>query len=222
MDQIYLNDIVTGQYGTFIVGPRDGVCEHVARGEFWDSWLLPHLNNLGPNDIAVDVGTSIGQISVYLAQRCKWVHSFEPQNINYERLVKNVELNNLNNVTCYNVALYNKETKMFVNGHREQNKIVYDGGANSACSVSLGENAGGDITAKTLDSYGFEKVSFIKIDAENADYYVIEGGIETIKRCHPAIIYEYGKQGPDPKEIFKNLNYNVKEVAGQNYMATPK
>ena len=214
-------DIVSGKYGVFSIGPRDGVCEHIARGEFWDSWLLPYLDELKPEDVYVGVGEHVGLMSIYAAQKCKWVHAFEPQNINYERLVKNVELNNLINVTCYNVALYNKETKMSVNGYGSQNQIVYDGGRNSACSLSLGENPAGDIAAKTLDSYNLT-VSFIKSDAESCDMAVLEGSIETIKRCSPKIIFEWSERGNRYVEFFQGLNYNIKEVAGQNYLATPR
>lgn len=211
-------------YGKFVLEPEDGVCNHIKKGEFWDLWLKEHLDGLTKDQVAVDCGSHIGFHTVYMAKRCKHVYSFEPQNINLDRLVENVRLNGLNNVTCYNVALYSKNTKMAVNNVPDQKIIPYNSGGNSACSLSMFENEKGDVEAKTLDSFNFEKIDFIKMDCETLDKEVILGGVETIKKYRPAIIYECGDLRTQKELIdwFKNINYNVKEVAGQNYLATPK
>ncbi len=39
------------------------------------------------------------------------------------------------------------------------------------------------------------KISFIKIDVEGAEYLVLQGAKETIRRGQPAIAFEYGKAG---------------------------
>ena len=216
-------------YGKFVLEPMDGVCKHIAANKFWDFWILEHLDSLTKDSVCYDLGSHVGQITIYMAQRCKHVHSFEPQSINYERLVKNVELNELKNVTCYNVALYSKETKMAVDNIPDQKNVKYGWERYEACSLTLYENGQGDIQAKTLDSFNFDKVDFIKADIQNCEYDMLIGGLETIKKHRPAIIFEYSP--PDGvhnhhlreyQEFFKNLNYNVKEIAGQNYLATPK
>ena len=221
--------IYSTPYGRFVLEPMDGVCKTISEGKFWDEWMKPHLDGLSIESIAVDVGASIGFHTVYMAKRCKHVYSFEPQIINYDRLVKNVELNNLSNVTCYNVALYSKERKMAVNNILNQKTIQYDGGAVQACSLTLYENDSGDIDAKTLDSFSLPKTDFWKIDAEGSEYDIFMGGLETIKRDRPIIIFEYSKisgvhdhNWGEYLGFFKNLNYDIKEVAGQNYLAVPR
>lgn len=36
------------------------------------------------------------------------------------------------------------------------------------------------------------KVDFIKIDVEGAEYNLLKGAVETVKRCRPVIVFEYG------------------------------
>lgn len=220
----FINDqpIVNTPYGKFILEPKDGVCDHIAKGVFWDSWLLPFFDSLTKEQVALEVGSHVGLHTVYMASKCKFVHSFEPQIINYRRLMKNIELNNLTNVQIYNTALYDKNIKMSVQGATDQKITNYDRG--QACSYSIEENNNGDIDARTLDSYNFPRIDFIEIDAQDLDLQVVMGGLETIKKCRPAIIYECGMARENSKfhKLFAELNYNIREVAGQNYLATPR
>jgi FkbM family methyltransferase len=206
-------------FGKFILDPEDGVCRVIKTGEFWDEWLKEYLDQLGPQDVMIDAGAHIAFHTVYAASRCKHVHCFEPQTVNYDRILQNIELNNLTNVTPYNFALYNKETRMFIDG-RAQSSINYS--ASQACSLSLKENEAGDIQTKTLDSFGLENVTFIKVDAEFTDLEVLMGGVETIKKCRPLIIFEYSMHDQAHMRFFKELNYSVKEITACNFIARPK
>src|SRR5689334_4555205 len=60
-----------------------------------------------PGEIVVDVGGNIGTFSVYAAKVCgaSRVITFEPVSDNYNLLRRNVEHNQLSNVTCVNLAL---------------------------------------------------------------------------------------------------------------------
>ena len=156
-----------------------------------------------------------------MAQKCKHVYAFEPQLINYDRIIKNCELNNITNVTCFNVALYNKNCKMAVHNITSQNKINY--GSLQACSLIMSENEAGDIDGRTLDSFGLEKVDFIKCDAESTDLEVLYGGVETIKRCRPLIIFEESTNKNQARlNFFNTLKYDLKEITASNFLATPR
>ena len=45
--------------------------------------------------------------------------------------------------------------------------------------------------AVTLDSLALDDLAFMKIDAQGADGEVIVGAVETIRRCRPAIVFEW-------------------------------
>jgi FkbM family methyltransferase len=42
----------------------------------------------------------------------------------------------------------------------------------------------------TLDSYNLDRADWLKIDTEGCELPILQGGIETIKRCRPTIILE--------------------------------
>ena len=46
------------------------------------------------------------------------------------------------------------------------------------------------VAVRTLDSFAFEKVGFIKIDVEGHEAQVIEGARSTINASHPALLVE--------------------------------
>lgn len=213
-------NIFSSPYGKFILEPEDGVCRVIREQKFWDDWILPHLDTLSKDMVCIEAGSHIGFHTVYIAQKSKKVYAFEPQLINYDRLVKNIELNELTNVTCYNIALHNKEAKMAIENIKKQKDVDY--GSRQSCSLMLYENSEADIEAKTIDSFNFEKIDFIKTDCENNDLNVLIGATETIKKYRPKIVFEYSIRDKKHYEFFEGLNYNLIEVIGQNFLATPK
>jgi hypothetical protein len=63
---------------------------------------------------------------------------------------------------------------------------------------------------RTIDSYGFDDVDFIKIDVEGAELGVLRGAKETIKRCRPAVQMEIMEKqcnlfGYTPQDLYDFL-----------------
>lgn len=213
--------ITTTLFGLFVLEPNDGVCQEIRDGRFWDNWLLPYFDELTREEVVIEIGASIGFHTVYMAKKCKIIHTFEPQFINYNRIIKNCELNNVENVHYYNFALYSKNCKMSINNQPNAQKDINYNNC-QACSLSLRENDDGDIEAKTLDSFNIEKVSFIKVDAEGADIKILNGGKETIQKYRPKIIFESGKDTTEDRNNWaKESKYTIKEIAAANWLAIP-
>lgn len=66
------------------------------------------------------------------------------------------------------------------------------------------------VTMRTIDSYGFDDVDFIKIDVEGAELGVLRGAVETIKRCRPAVQMEIMEKqcklfGYTPQDLYDFL-----------------
>ena len=125
----------------------------------------------------------------------------------------------ISNVSTYNIGLSNKtgEDVLYVplgsNGER--------GGLNC-----IAKNPNGRLNIKNCDKIKIKtdtidnlfldkKVDFIKLDIEGFEYYVLLGGLETIKKYKPYILIEYmpynmktcSVNQNQMDDFFKNLNY---------------
>lgn len=130
---------------------------------------------------AVDVGAHVGLWSMQMVKEFGYVHAFEPVPAHWDCLLKN--LSDTKNPTAnhwvrpHKVALGEKE------------RLVGIHTAPTSSGDSWVDGAG-DIEMKTLDSYEYNEVDFIKIDCEGYEYFVLKGAEETLKRCRPCIIVE--------------------------------
>jgi hypothetical protein len=76
------------------------------------------------------------------------------------------------------------------------------------------------IPVRTVDSFGYRTVDFIKIDVEGHEYQVIQGALKTIQRCRPAIMVEISYEGKlldhditanhkSTLSVIENMGYHV-------------
>lgn len=181
---------------------------------------------------AVDIGAHVGMWTMQLAKQFKQVYSFEPVKAHFECFLKNVTAEN---VHVHNCALGPRagfiaiDTDPTSSGDSyvslkqgPEGKIDNDG-------VVINPVPGGNrvLPMKTLDSFGYDDVDFIKLDCEGYEYFALKGAEETIKKCKPVIIVE---QKPNKAEKFglpqthavsylKTLGYEVKrEISGDFIM----
>ncbi len=142
------------------------------------------------DSIGVDVGAHSGDIlrhMVALAPRGKH-YAFEP----IPRLASLLRVG-YPDVTVHECALSDSE------GETGFELVTNDPGYSGLRRrlAIPGEPIFEQITVKTarLDSIipTVEPVAFIKIDVEGAEYLVLRGAIETIRRCRPLIVFEAGR-----------------------------
>lgn len=125
--------------------------------------------------LAIQAGGNIGAWPTWLAKRFKEVMTFEPEDMNYRCLVRNME--RYPNVETYNAALGNEEGR---------------------CELKLAKSLGGHhMTLKpgstvmlTIDSFKLEHLDYIMLDIEGWEYEALQGGLDTIARCRPVIQIE--------------------------------
>lgn len=132
----------------------------------------------------VDLGANIGYFTLLAAKIVGpegKVFSFEPEPKNYSYLIKNIELNNYNNVQSFQKAVSDKKgrTKLYIceydTGHHTINK--YDGIESYSGGRDTKEKSI-DIETVTLDEIFSSRenaIDVIKMDVEGAEALVLAG-----------------------------------------------
>ena len=160
--------------------------KHLRKGEP-ELRFLPQIVPKGRN--AIDVGANKGIYSHLLAPLCPQVEAFEPSPKIYRILTRSLPAN----VTPHQVALSDKAgmAELIVPKHAS-------GYSNQTASLNprkRGDGAGiVAVTQRTMDSYGFTNVGFIKIDVEGFEEAVLAGAKDTIARERPVLQIELEEQ----------------------------
>ena len=160
--------------------------KHLRKGEP-ELKILPQI--VPPDRIAIDIGANKGVYSHLLARVCQSVEAFEPNPKIYRILTRTLP----RNVVAHQVALSDSI------GTAELIVPLRNGGySNQTASLNprkRNEGAGVvRVAQRTLDSYGFSNVGFIKIDVEGFEPAVLAGARETILRERPVMQIELEEQ----------------------------
>ena len=154
----------------------------------WDNLLkIKYKQNTEVGGIFCDVGAASGLITSLfkeIAGDKGKVYSFEMNKNNYNSII------NLSSENCIieNIAISDKSEVVNIyadnnNSHNYTSNII---GYNSSY---INMDIIGNVNSISLDEYFLNKsLDYLKIDVEGAELKVINGGIETIKKCKYVII----------------------------------
>ena len=131
--------------------------------------------SVAPADVVIDVGANFGSFTVLAAKMVGdsgHVISFEPDPLVYDRLVRNVALNKLSNVTCRNEAVSGSDgtVELYV-----QSKSALSSNFKPAGERPLKSESKIEVTAVALKKVisSIECVSLLKVDCEGAEYDIL-------------------------------------------------
>lgn len=180
---------------------------------------MEHVKNFR---VAVDVGSHIGTWSMQLIKRFHTVYAFEPVEEYRKCWAENMP-------TLFvgvggPVAIVYPYALGAHSGRVAMKIPPLDGGIDTG-----GTHVGGagDIEMRTLDSFSFQDVDFLKIDCEGYEHHVIEGARETLLRCKPCVIVEqkqrklsenFGLIGTPAVDLLKSLGAEVRAVLSGDYI----
>jgi FkbM family methyltransferase len=162
-----------------------------------------YIENTNIIDLGGNIGTTTLLMSEVLSNNCK-IFTFEP--IYNDILLKNILDNNLtNNVEIYPFGVGNEIKTLKIKPINLSNNINF--GAVSIINNLEDKDNSFSINIVPLDYFNFENISLIKIDVEHMEIEVLEGSLNTIKRCKPTIIIEtYHLTKLKETDIFKELS----------------
>lgn len=177
------------------------------------------LNLIPENTIVLDIGANIGIMTVHLARSIKnsTVYSFEPIPNNIEAFKRVVKYFKLNNVRLFEIALGNTE------GETEMVMPVIGSlqmqGLSHVVHNSIKANNEGElykVPLKVLDKMQelanlSQRISAIKIDVENFEYFVLDGAKNILMKHKPIVYAELWENENREKcfELFRQLHYSV-------------
>jgi FkbM family methyltransferase len=166
---------------------------------------------------AIDVGSHVGLWAYWMARDFAHVECFEPRPEHQTCWYANMATRT--NALLHPVALGSAAREV---GLRTAPTSSGD------TTVDLGETG---ISMATLDGYHFDAVDLIKIDCEGYEAFVIEGGLETIRRCRPVVIVEqkpghgqrFGRKETEAVDILVGIGARrVWEQSGDFVLAFPE
>lgn len=196
----------------------------------------------------VDVGANFGYFTVLAAKRVGptgRVFSFEPEPHNFELLKKNVDANQLTNVTAHNTAVVDepKKINMYLSEYNYGDHRIVDGDDDSI------RNGGKRHKTVSVDGVRLDdclaayegSVNVIKVDVQGAEHLVLKGMKRTLI-ANPDVLlltefWPWGMRlnGTDPAfylSELKDLGFNayqlesdgslVRAPANVNHLAGPQ
>jgi FkbM family methyltransferase len=173
------------------------VSKHIAEQGVWENFETQLLmQSLCAGATFVDVGANIGYYSIVaspLVGSTGRVFAFEPERDNFSLLEKNIQHNQLTNITAVAAALSyaDSDAELFLN---EENR-----GDHQIFQQSLGESTpqrtrqairllnGADYFLSAGDSQPVDRIDVLKVDTQGAEFSVMSGLLPLIKKSLPSI-----------------------------------
>lgn len=176
------------------------------------------LKLIPENTAVLDIGANIGIMTVHLAKiKDVVVYSFEPMPNNIIAFKRIVNYFKLNNVKLFEIALGNKEDEVemvmpVISSVRMQ-------GLSHVVHESITENNEGErfkVPLKALDQLSElrneeKRISAIKIDVENFEFFVLDGAKGLIMKNQPIVYAELWDNENRSKcfTLFDQLHYKT-------------
>lgn len=167
-------------------------------------------------DLAIDIGTWIGDSTDQISRFFKNVVGFEANPEVFDCAKENLKTRS--NVEMYNYALSdldhnNRDLFVGVSSFSgwvntlEDEKVIEKNKPKKVCSIE----------SRTLDSFNFSQVDFLKIDADSHEGFILQGAINFFKHNNPLILIEYkpkvlvrqSKDMIDPMTFLDSIGYSV-------------
>jgi FkbM family methyltransferase len=195
-------------------GKRDGVIIN----EVWVSrTYTPVGDEIREGDTVIDIGAHIGAFSVLAANRARdvTVYSYEPFPDNFNLLKENIELNHLENIKPFPLAVSGSggRRKLFIMGQ--------DSHSHSLLAETTIHIVVDSITLPEIfEGNNIETCSFLKFDCERAEYEILfntpEECFNRVKRIsleyHPYIEKEHSYSGDELVTLLKDRGFEIKWV----------
>lgn len=155
--------------------------------------------------VVIDVGAHIGSFAVMAAGIASKVLAFEPEPGNFQMLKKNVELNNLKNVSIFEMA---------VSGSSGYQEIYISDDASTGSHSLYTEQAIGSLRRRVetislediIEKESLRIVDFLKLDCEGAEHEIVENmSSDTASKIMGIAMETHDLDQKSPLDLYRRL-----------------
>jgi FkbM family methyltransferase len=199
----------TNRYGVkFLLDTHEYQMKQIYVYDIYEKNTVRHITKLiKPDHIFFDVGSNIGFYSLTFATLLSegTVHCFEPNQVSFNRLKHNTEINHFKNVILNNIGLSDDKGEV-VSSYNLENT-----GTASVYKKGAGNGLKEIIHLQKADDYchqnKIEKIDFIKVDIEGGEFAFLKGAEMIIKASRKLILVMEMME-----ENFIEAGYTTKEI----------
>lgn len=138
-----------------------------------DEYKLKSIN-FKEGDVVIDIGANVGCVSIYLAKKYPFlkIYSFEAHPINYQNLLKNIELNNVSNIVPNNLIVLDRDDDFL-----DIELNLYNSGSTSIFKTN--KNSINTFNVKTISldtiikNFEISDIKFLKLDCEGSEFTIL-------------------------------------------------
>jgi FkbM family methyltransferase len=212
---------------TYWIEAGDTLYESRFQAGSWQKRNLDYASTLIDNwTRCLDVGSNMACSAVLYADVFQTVECFEPTPLNIDLWKLTINANNITNCVLHEVGVGEREYTTEIVTHER------NGGHNHLSNSDRPRWTGKKwaereqkprqrvcvpVDVKTIDSFNFQDVGFIKLDIEGYEKFALEGAIDTITRCRPTLQLEiranqcrkFGYWAEDMIDWIRSLGYTV-------------
>lgn len=211
---------------TVTAGPLKGLRMAIRFQDEKFFWLGTHeppvqkalLELVGEGTTAYDVGAYIGFFTLLMASRAGRrgrVVALEPNPLSYDRLRRNIRLNQLSNVRCLNLAAADSSSRgLFLleedGTPLEGHLIEREGADGGGPTIEVETAALDDLVVKR----GFPRPDLVKIDVEGSEKAVLAGMKTILEEFRPAVICEVHSRAAarEAAEELRRRDYRITDL----------
>lgn len=189
--------------------------------DFYEQQYLPNKKCFGEEAVIVDLGAHIGTFSVLAAKMARggMVFSYEPDKQNFVQLLKNIKLNNIENIKPLNSAVWKERRRInlyYNNNSSLGHSLIQGGGESNYYSVE-------SLTLEDIfNSNNIKTCDLLKIDVEGAEYEILFSAPKKIYEKINSIYFEFHEDQAkrwgekDLINFLKNNNYKINQLKNSN------
>jgi len=165
----------------------------VAAGEWEAGTLAFFARALGSRGdaVCVDVGAWVGPTALFAAPRCAQVFAVEPDPAAYERLLANLRMNAIANITPCHAAIAAVDGRAHLANHRHFGNSMTR--AQTAGDGDPGDRSGATATVLSLrpatfiDHFDLARIDLLKIDIEGGEFDLLPELLALPMRLRPVV-----------------------------------